>query len=563
MHFKRSYSDSGKERFQVDESPAQPTQPGDEVRESAGDGTTAEQQILHGAALWLCSLSLLLCMFLVSLDQTIVATLLATVGDKFNDFGKISWISAGFLLPTAVLLPSWGKISLIFGRRYTMVSAVILFEAGSLMCALANSMDVLIGGRVLAGVGGGGIQIMVLVIMTEIVKIEKRGIAQGVIGAAFGIASIVGPLVGGAFTSHVSWRWCFYINLPLGGVALLFFLLFFHPPMPKGNIKQKLLMIDYIGTVLLSGGLVLVLLALSLGSTNEPWDSAIVISFFVVGGVILIVFCAYNFMWSKNPIIPWRVVKVFTVLTPSLAMFFIFGAFMAGVLYLATYFQVVRHADAMQSGIDLLPMIISVVILAITGGILITVTKYTKPVAIVGSAISCIGFGVLTLLDEDSSAGERIGLLILPGVGIGCMFQSSVLSAQTAAPKDEGGVILATTFVGFTRSVGGAIGAAIGQTIQSVVFTTRLAKLNLPLPPESYLASPELIEQLPVEVEAEVINAFVAGYQRVMYFCLAFALCCFISTLFFTNKLIPVTPHKQKQKPFDEEKAVEPDRQDD
>lgn len=513
----------------------------DNVVESAGDGTTAADQVLHGVPLLLCSISLLLCMFLVALDQTIVATILSTVGNKFDDFGDVSWIASGFLLPTAVLAMNWGKISLVFGRKYTMIAAVILFEGGSLMCALANSMDVLIGGRVLAGVGGGGIQVMVFVIITEITTIDKRGMFQGLIGAAFGIASVVGPLVGGAFTSHVSWRWCFYINLPVGGVALAFITIFFNPPRTRGSLKEKLLMIDYFGTLLLGAGLTLLLLALSLGSTTDPWNSAVVISFFVVGGVLCLVFCFYNFRISKNPLIPWRVAKVPTVMAPCLAIAFLMGSFMTGVLYLSTYFQVVLGADAMHSGIDLLPLIIPLVITSITMGVVVSKTRYTKPFAHFGTSLVSIGFGLMTLLDAHSSLGRRMGFQILTGIGVGCLFQSMALSLQISAPKDQGGVLVATAMLGMFRSLGAVLGSSVGQTIQSVVFSTGVSSLDLPgeIDPDTLLSSPDTINALSPELQTLVIDAFVKGFQRVMYFALAFALTAFVCTLFFTNKRIP------------------------
>lgn len=206
--------------------------------------------------------------FLVALDQTIVATLLTVVGNKSNGFDKVGWLSSGFLLSMAVFVATWGKLSIIFGRKITMFIAIVLFEAGSLMCALANSMDVLIGGRVLAGIGGGGIQLLVFIVITEVVRLESRPLSMAGLGCTFAVASVLGPLIGGAFTSKVSWRWSFYINLPIGGLAAAFFFWAFNPPKTKGNLKQKAKMIDYIGTMLLTAGLVVFLLALTFVGCN-------------------------------------------------------------------------------------------------------------------------------------------------------------------------------------------------------------------------------------------------------------------------------------------------------
>lgn len=529
--------------------------------EDAGDGTTAEDQVLHGLPLILCSLSLLLCMFLVALDQTIVATLLETVGAEFNDFGKISWISSGFLLPTAVLAMNWGKISLIFGRKYTMLVAIVLFEAGSLVCALANSMNMLIGGRVLAGVGGGGIQVMVFVILTEITTIQKRGMTQGLVGASFGIASVVGPLVGGAFTEHVSWRWCFYINLPIGGCALAAIFFTFHPPHPKGSLRDKLAQIDYLGSFLMCTGLVLVLLAMTFGSTTKPWSSGLVISFFVVGGVLLVLFGVWNFGFSTHPLIPWFIVKEWRVDVACLCLFFMFGAFMCMVLYLATYFQVVLHANALHSGLDLLPIIIPVVICSISSGIFISKTRITKPVAMVAAAVGCIGAGLLTLLDEHSSSAKRIGYLILPGVSPGLSMQSLTLNVQTAAPKRNGGVLIATALMATARTIGGCVGSTLGQTVQSIVFRQQLVKNGFPDNDSltQMMNDPRAIQGLSPEQQKLATHSFTKGFQAAMYFCLGMMLAYMVCVCFLTNKKIPKGNQGAKT---DVEQVAEPSESD-
>lgn len=509
-----------------------------EVEES-GDGTTSEEQRLHGMALILCCLSLLLCMFLVALDMTIVVTIFETVGAKFGDFGKISWITSGFMLPIAVLAMSWGKISVIVGRKYTMLAAIFIFEIGSLIAGLANSMNMLIGGRVIQGIGGGGIQVMVFVILTEVVSIEKRGLAQGLVGMSFGVASVLGPLIGGAFTDDVTWRWCFYINLPIGGIAAVCLWYLFNPPRPRGNVWEKIKKIDYIGSVLLSVGVVLVLLAPTLGSTEDPWDSAIVIAFFVVGGVVCIVFCIWNFMFAKYPLIPAGVGLNIWVLLPSLTLYFMFSSFMSSVMYITTFFQVVGQADALHSGLQLLPLIIPVVIFSILGGVAITVTQYTKPFAIIGTAIASIGLGLVTMMDRDISDAKRIGYLILPGVGMGLIMQSLVLNAQTAAPRRDGGVLLATALIAFFRGMGGVIGSVIGQTIQSVITATSVdGKLPAGADPTTLVNNPDLIWALPEAERDIVLDGFVDGFRDAMYWSLANILAAFVLSLFLTNRKI-------------------------
>ncbi|CAN6666429.1 protein Sge1p [Trichomonascus vanleenenianus] len=485
-------------------------------------------------------------MLLYALDQTIIATVLSTVGNHFHDFGKVSWIASAFFLPAAVFALSWSKVSLVFGRKWTVLVAIVLFELGSLICGLANSMNMLIVGRVIGGIGGGGIQVMVFIIITEITSIDKRGIAQGLIAASFGIASVVGPLVGGAFTTHVSWRWCFYINLPFGAIAFALIWIFFNPPPVMGSWKHKLAKIDYIGTALLTAGLVLVLLALTLGSTDHPWNSAIVIAFFTVGGILTIAFLAFNFFVSKHPLIPIEVARVPQVIMAALSIGLVYGGFMLSVLYLSTYYQVVKKADAMQSGIDLLPYIVPLVISALISGAVCSIFGVVKPFALIGVGMSCVGFGLLTTLDENSPWRKTGGYLILPGIGFGLSMQSSAIALQVAAPKRNGGVLLAIGLMNCIRSTGSVIASSLGQTIQTVVFVQKLKGVDIPqtISPKTLVNEPELIYQLPPEISDQIIKAFVTGFQRVMFTGLAFIVAGWICALFMTNKRTPPRPKK-------------------
>ncbi|CUM57142.1 unnamed protein product [Debaryomyces tyrocola] len=522
------------------------------IESDAGDGSKREDQYLHGPKLALCFVAIFLCLFLVALDQTIVATLLTVVGNKFNGFDKIGWLSAGFLLSMAVFAATWGKISIIFGRKITMFIAIILFEAGSLMCALANDMNVLIGGRVLAGVGGGGIQSMVFILISEIVPLEVRPLGMAGLGCTFAVASVLGPLIGGAFTSNVSWRWSFYINLPIGGIAAAFFFWAFNPPKTKGSIREKLKMIDYLGTALLSAGLVVFLLALTFGAGDQfSWDSAAVICCFVLGGAVLIVFCIWNFKYSKNPIIPPDIVKALGVDASTLMIFGMFGYFMAIVLYVSIYFQVIHGADAWHSGLHLLPIIIPVVLTSISSGILIHKTRFVKPFGLFGAIMGPIGIGLLCLLDVDSSSSRQIGLLIISGISCGFQMQSALISSQISAPKTPGGTILTTTFVNFGRAVGGTIGADLADAVYSAAFqnnfATALSNLNDKLilselsqiNERALVTSTDLIKTLSPGAQLFVKNQVMEAIRNVFYMSLGFSALGLIGCICTTNKRLP------------------------
>lgn len=521
------------------------------IESDAGDGSNREDQYLHGVKLVLCFVAVFACMFLVALDQTIVVTLLTVVGSHFNGFSQVGWLSSGFLLSMSVLGALWGKLSIIFGRKAALLIAILLFEAGSLMCALASSMNVLIGGRVFAGVGGGGIAVLVFVVISEIFPIEKRPLSMGLMGCTFAIASVLGPLIGGAFTDHVSWRWCFYINLPIGGLAAAFLFVVFNPPKSKGNFKEKLKMIDYFGTFLMVVGLVLLLLGLTFGSGNQyKWNSAAVICCFVIGGVVFLVFCVWNYKFSKNPVVPPEVVVIPQVMASSLTLGCTMSFFISSMLYLAIYFQVIHGQDALKSGILTLPMIIPLVISSISGGGLIHKTKFVKPFSVGAAILSCIGTGLLCLLEVDSSSSKKIGLLIVVGVGVGFQMQASIMSAQISAPKTPGGTILTVTFVNFLRSLGGALAGDLADVVYNSTLGSKLPKAiaNAPEDIAQELAkvdiaalkeSVTIIKTLSPAAQNLIKQQIMLAIKNVFYMGIAFAGLSLIFSLFVTNHRLP------------------------
>ena len=516
----------------------------------AGDGTNREDQYIHGIKLVLCFVSLFLCMFLFALDQTIVSTILSTVGNKFNSFENVGWLSSGFLLTMAVFIQPFGKLSIIFGRRWTMVAAVIIFEAGSLMCALAPTMNVLIGGRVLAGIGGAGIQGLSFVIVSEVVPIPKRPIGMAIMSVTFAVASVLGPLIGGAFTTHVTWRWAFYINLPVGGLALVVFLYSFRPPTPKGNYFQQLKEFDYFGTFLLIAGCVLFLLALTFGSSDFSWDSGAVISCFVLGPILIICFCIWNFRFSKNQVIATDVIMTPQIIASSFGIAGIFTAFISVMIYAAVYFQVIRDASAIGAGLHLLPCIIAVVISSIVSGAMIQKLKFVKPWAIVSGVLAPIGAGLLALLRVDSSFSQQVGFLILIGVATGLQFQPALMSAQIKAPKTPGGTIMTTIFVNFFRCILSATGATLSDAVYTSSLKNNFRKAMATAPPEiieglgnvelsSIMSSNAIIKTLDPTTQKFVKTIMMKGITNVFYMCIGFAAITTLAVPFITNHKLP------------------------
>ncbi|CAH2351255.1 azole resistance protein 1 [[Candida] railenensis] len=539
----------------------------------AGDGSKATDQYLTGMKLALTLGSCVASLFVAALDQTIVTTILTEVGTKFNDFEKIGWLTSAFLLPMACLVPSYGKISIAFGRKWTLIAGIIVFEIGSLISGLANSMDMLIGGRVIQGIGGGAIQSMVMIILSESVPISKRPLSMTLIGVTFSVASVLGPFIGGAFATHVSWRWCFYINLPIGGVAIVFLLFGFNPPTPVGNLRSKLAKIDYLGTFLVVAGTTLVLLAMTFGGSDFAWRSAAVICCFVLGGLLLVSFIIWNFRFSPNPIILKELVTIPQIFTVFITSSFNFAFFMALITYLAIYFQVVFNASAWQSGIDMLPMVISVTISSILNGIFMRFTRYVKITFTLSNVLGPIGCGILLLLTTSSPTRDRIGLLIPVGVSIGLQFQSAMMSAQLKAPSEvQGSLILSTIFINFGKSMGGAIGLTLAQlifnstganylekAIESVDTTSESSPYYAlgQTPAKSVISNPDIINSLPDAAKELVIDQFMKAIKNVFYFAIALSAVALISGIFSTNKKLPKSEDIAKKGDEDIEKKHE------
>ncbi|KAF3935063.1 hypothetical protein ABW20_dc0107973 [Dactylellina cionopaga] len=439
-------------------------------------GNIPEGEMVYptGPKVLLIIVGLMLAVFLVALDQTIIATAIPKITDKFKSIDDIGWYGSAYFLTSTALQPTFGRIYKIFSIKGTFLIAIGLFELGSLVCAVAPSSTALILGRAIAGLGVGGIFSGGIVILAYILPLQKRPLAFASIASMWGIASIVGPLLGGAFTDHVSWRWCFYINLPLGAISVAVVLLVLKIPReanPEGlTILQRVRQLDLIGAAILVPAVVSLLLALQWGGTTYPWGNAKIIGLFVCFGGLIIIFIISQWKLGEAATLPPRILKQRSVLASLLFACFFGAAFFTDVYYLPIYFQSVKGSSATKSGIQVLPILLSCVLTSIISGGLITALGFYTPFLIGGMVLFAIGAGLITTFDVDTNSAHWIGYQVIAGLGVGVGFQVPILAVQTVLHIDD--IPVGTAIITFFQSLGGALFISVAQNI----FTNGLKK---------------------------------------------------------------------------------------
>ena len=417
---------------------------------------------------------LMLVLLLAALDQTIVATALPTIVGDLGGLNELAWVTSAFLLAQTAVTPVYGKLGDLYGRKRVLQSAIILFLLGSALCGQSQSMPELIAFRAVQGLGAGGLVVLIQAVIGDIVPPRERGRYQGLFGAVFGVASVAGPLLGGVIVQAVSWRWIFYVNLPIGIVAL--FVLGATLP---ATLSSKHPSIDYLGAGLLAAALSAIVLVTSLGGTTWAWASGEVIIIGALGLVLLGAFVLVE-RRAREPILPLELLRdpVFAV-AGSLSMIVGFALF-GSVTFLPLYFQTVDAASPTGSGLRLLPMMAGVLTMSILSGQLISRTGHYKAFPIIGTLLMSAGLLLLSRLDVGTSIATSSLYLLVLGLGLGSTMQVLVLVVQNAVDYSVLGA--ATSAVTLARGIGGSLGTAVFGTVFSTGLKSQLrAALSGPL----------------------------------------------------------------------------------
>ncbi|SPO03295.1 related to aflatoxin efflux pump AFLT [Cephalotrichum gorgonifer] len=420
---------------------------------------------------WSVMIGMYLAMFLVALDRTIIATPIPKITDEFNSINDVGWYGSAYMLTCACGNPVTGRIYQIYSTKWVFMLSILVFEIGSVVCGAAPNSIAFILGRAIAGFGAAGIFSGSIMIMLPLVPLRKRPVFSSFFGLNFAISSVIGPLLGGAFTDKATWRWCFYINLPIGAFTLLTTFFFFNVDTPKkthGPLLDQFKRLDPLGLLFFVPSITCLILAFQWAGSTYKWSNPTIIGLLVTFVATIIIFAVIEYKTPETAIAPGPVVGNRSMVGSLSFLFTSSGGMMVICYYLAIWFQATKGDTALDAGIHSIPLVLSLVLIGIPAAVLTQKIGYYVPVMLFGPILASIGAGMLSTLAPGSPMSHWIGYQVLYGLGLGCAFQSSSLVAQTVLPRKDVPIGLALGF--FMQQLGGAVSVAIAQNI----FATKL-----------------------------------------------------------------------------------------
>ncbi|KAF2186366.1 MFS general substrate transporter [Zopfia rhizophila CBS 207.26] len=422
--------------------------------------------------------ALTLCIFLVALDTVLIPTALPTISKSFHIPDSLyAWTGSAYLLSNAASVPVWGKLSDIFGRKPVALVANFIFLVGSLVCAVAVSAGMLIAGRAVQGLGGGGVVILVHICVADMFALQDRSFYLGIVGAVWAIASALGPVLGGIFAQNLNWRWCFYVNLPIVSISIVILALTLHLPSPRTAFWTGLKAIDWLGSITICTGTLLLLIGLQLGGSSHPWTSPLTLLLLIFGALTYILFF-FSQWWEDrkrgSPIMPLRIFRDMSNLSALGVCACDALVFNSVAYFLPLYFQLILLTSPSLSGIYMLALAIPLATVSLLAGYVMNRTGHYILILRSGLALMTLGVGLFISFPSTRDIVKVIGFLIVVGIGFGPNFHAPLIALQTRIRESD--IAAGTSAFGFVRMVSGAIGVVVGQVVFQALMQGRLER---------------------------------------------------------------------------------------
>ncbi len=505
---------------------------------------------------------LFLVLFLVALDRLILGVAIPRITDDFHSLGDVGWYGSAYLLTSCAFTLLMGKIYTFVNPKWVYLGSLVVFEIGSVVCGAAPNSTALIIGRAIAGLGNAGLFQGAVIIIVYIIPLHKRPQYMGVLGTVFGVASAVGPLLGGALTDGPGWRWCFYINLPCGAVVFVLLAVFLHipPEMLKRESttwREKVARMDPVGTFFFLPCIICLLLALQWGGVTYSWANARVIVLLVLAGVLFVIFVVVQWWKGDNATVPGRIYVNRSIIAGSWFSFCNGGAMQTLFYFLPIWFQAIKHASAVKSGIMSLPFVLGLVIMGISAGILTKKIGYYTPWMILSSILTPIGSGLITTFTPHTGHSAWIGYQALFGLGVGLGMQQPSVAAQTVLSRKD--VSIGASLMMFSQTLGGAIFISVGNNIFDTRFAQNLGKIpGIDVGSVATTGATDLKSTVAASLLPQVLVAYNDALRATFYLATALTCCTIFGSMAMEWKSVKKGQQKQDSNATnDEEKQTQ------